>query len=59
MQVPLFLAHGALGWADEATVFVVGIAIVAYIVIVFIGDRKARPEDDKEPKNEPDSHPLD
>jgi hypothetical protein len=59
MQIPFLLAHGALGWSDEATVLVVGIAIAAYAMIVYLGDHKAKASDDKEPLEDSDSQLLD
>ncbi|MEP7287362.1 MAG: hypothetical protein ABI947_16520 [Chloroflexota bacterium] len=61
MRFPIYLAHGALGIADEATVVVIGAAIVAYMLVIWIGDRHAGKDGDDEssPDDDPPELPPD
>jgi hypothetical protein len=38
-MIPVILAHGLAGDADEFAVILLGIALIAYIAAVWIGDR--------------------
>lgn len=59
MHIPLFLAHGALGGLDEIIALVVGVVIAAFAMIAYLGDRKAKPSEDKKPLEDKDSQVLD
>ena len=56
----LFLmAHGALGAADEVSAVVVALAVVAYVLVIWIGDRRAERSDQQDDAAQPeDSPPL-
>jgi hypothetical protein len=45
-MIPVILAHGLAGNADEFAVILLGIALIAYMAAVWIGDRL-----NKEPKS--------
>lgn len=38
-MIPLILAHGSAGYADEFAVVLLGIALITYMVAAWIGDR--------------------
>lgn len=38
----IVLAHGALGAADEVSALVVVLAVVAYVLVIWIGDRRGK-----------------
>jgi len=40
MNLPLFLAHGALGSWDEIGLVIVGVVIAGYLVVLFVGERR-------------------
>jgi len=45
-MIPIILAHGGAGYADEFAVILLGIALIAYMAAVWVSDRL-----NKEPKS--------
>ena len=53
----LLLAHGALGAADEVSAVVVVLAVAAYVLVIWVGDRRAKPRNQADDASQPEEPP--